>query len=399
MGSNTSRAINKDYINESNSLKWYHGLWGKRTWLLVLMPISLIIIWIVKGNPYIAEYIFARGIYKLISQGLSIITGIIPFSVMELQIIGFPILLILFFIRFIYRLFIKMYKKENGIGYHLTRGFVNLGGTLSVILFMYVLLAGVNYYRYPFAYYSGLEIKESSVNELYELNLKLAEEAKDLREQLTLKGTVDENGVLLVNQGDWQAVSDIAKESFEKLSKGYPVLDGKYSAPKPVFFSDFMSRMEITGIFWPFTAEANVNIAVSEYSIPATMGHELAHLRGFMREDEANYIAYLVCKESDSLEFKYSGTMLALSYASNQLYKQDPDLYHIVSEIYNEGMVLDLRAEYYYWRQFEDTVISTVSNTMNDNYLKVNNQNDGVKSYGRMVDLLLAEYRKNKELD
>jgi hypothetical protein len=318
---------------------------------------------------------------------------------MELQIIGFPILLMLFFIRFIYRLFIKIYKKQGGIGYHLTRGIVNLGCTLSVILFMYVLLAGVNYYRYSFAYYSGLEIKDSSVNELYELSLNLAEEAKELREQLILNGTVDENGILLVNQGDWQVVSDIAKESFEKLSGKYPVLGGKYSAPKPVFFSTFMSRMEITGIFWPFTAEANINIAASEYSIPATMGHELAHLRGFMREDEANFIAYLVCKESDSIEFKYSGTMLALSYASNQLYKQDPDLYQLVRGTYNEGMMLDLRAEYYYWRQFEDTVISTVSNTMNDNYLKANNQNDGVKSYGRMVDLLLAEYRKNKEVD
>ncbi|HPW41948.1 MAG TPA: DUF3810 family protein, partial [Bacillota bacterium] len=30
----------------------------------------------------------------------------------------------------------------------------------------------------------------------------------------------------------------------------------------------------------------------------------------------------------------------------------------------------------------------------NDKYLKANNQKDGVKSYGRMVDLLIAEHRK-----
>jgi hypothetical protein len=62
-------------------------------------------------------------------------------------------------------------------------------------------------------------------------------------------------------------------------------------------------------------------------------------------------------------------------------------------------MISDLREEYYYWEQFENTVISTVSNTMNDNYLKANSQDDGVKSYGRMVDLLLAEYRKNHSSD
>jgi hypothetical protein len=31
---------------------------------------------------------------------------------------------------------------------------------------------------------------------------------------------------------------------------------------------------------------------------------------------------------------------------------------------------------------------------MNDSYLKANSQQDGVKSYGRMVDLLLAEYKQ-----
>ena len=91
--------------------------------------------------------------------------------------------------------------------------------------------------------------------------------------------------------------------------------------------------------------------------------------------------------------------MLALSYASNQLYQQDEALYQKVVDTYDTGMLADLREEYYYWKQFEDTVISTVSNAVNNNYLKANNQNDGVKSYGRMVDLLLAEYRKSHLLE
>ena len=37
------------------------------------------------------------------------------------------------------------------------------------------------------------------------------------------------------------------------------------------------------------------------------------------------------------------------------------------------------------------------SNKINDTYLKANAQSDGVKSYGRMVDLLLAKYRKDQE--
>ena len=57
-----------------------------------------------------------------------------------------------------------------------------------------------------------------------------------------------------------------------------------------------MSRTEITGIFIPFTMEANVNVDIPDYSLGSTMCHELAHLHGFIREDEANYISYLACK-------------------------------------------------------------------------------------------------------
>jgi hypothetical protein len=158
-----------------------------------------------------------------------------------------------------------------------------------------------------------------------------------------------------------------------------------------------MSQTEITGIFIPFTMEANVNVDIPDYSIPATMLHELAHLRGFMREDEANYIAYLAGMESDNAEFKYSSTMLALITAGNALYDKDPDLYFEIRDQYSDGVLKDIRANSRYWQQYDDTVISTVSNKINDTYLKANAQTDGIQSYGRMLDLMLAKYREDHE--
>ena len=52
-----------------------------------------------------------------------------------------------------------------------------------------------------------------------------------------------------------------------------------------------------------------------------------------------------------------------------------------------------------YWAQFEDQVIAQVSETVNDAYLKANNQQDGTQSYGRMVDLLLADFRQRHGLE
>ena len=385
---------------EEENMKWYMVFHKKRTLMLLFIPISLFILWLVQSNEQIAEYVFARGLYKWISQGLSLLMGIFPFSIMEVEILALPILTMIIAIRFIWKLMHRVHKKQGAVAYELSKVILNVACTLSTLMFLFVILAGVNYYRYSFTSYSKLYIRNSSVNELYNLCLELADEAADIRGQLRIQGgTEDENGVLQLSKTSWRDVSKTAEGSFEKLSEEYPVLGGHYGVPKPVLFSRFMSRMEITGIFWPFTMEANVNVDATEYSIPAAMGHELAHLRGFMREDEANFIAYLVCKQSDSLDFQYSGIMLALTYAGNELYRQDTGLYQQVRESYNVGMLADLREEYYYWKQFEDTVISTVSNSVNDTYLKVNNQDDGVKSYGRMVDLLLAEYRKNHSIE
>lgn len=153
-----------------------------------------------------------------------------------------------------------------------------------------------------------------------------------------------------------------------------------------------MSWLNITGIFFPFTFEANVNVDIPKYNIPAVMCHELSHLRGFMREDEANFLAYLACKNSASLDFQYSGYMLAFIYATNALYEVDKEAYSRIFNRLDPGVRRDISCQSNYWKQFEGPVADTAT-SINNGYLQANQQDDGVKSYGRMVDLLLAEQR------
>ncbi len=390
---------NRENIKEKElevvkNLKWYQALQKKRTFCLLLIPLSIFLLWLVKQNSWISENIFARGIYIPVSKVISFITGIFPFSFMEIAIVILPISLVIIVVFFLIRLIKRIVHKRNSL-YFLTLSIVNIACLFSCLYFFYTVMCGVNYHRYPFAQIAGLQVEESSVQELYQLTLSLSEKAGELRETIAKEeGNIDERGYIKVNQTGWKAVASTANRAYDKIGTSYPELSGKYNLAKSVHFSEFMSRMEITGIFWPFTMEANVNVDVPQYSVPVTICHELAHQRGYMREDEANFIAYLVCKQSDDLLFQYSGVMLALTYAGNQLYKQDPGLYNQIRATYTVAVTTDLREEYYYWAKFEDTVISTVSNTMNDSYLKANSQQDGVKSYGRMVDLLLADYKQ-----
>ena len=360
---------------------------GKEAWPLVLLPVSVLLLALARSSSFFAEEIFARRIYRVCSVVLNRITGLVPFSVAELLLAVLLFSGLFFFGRLIARLIRGKQGKEAVPHIRMIGGFVlHLACFFSVVLFLFVFFCGINYERYPFSYYSGLQLERSDKQELYELCVSLAKRAGAAREESMEKDVRWTNGQL----------GGLAAQAMAALGREYPVLAGAYTKPKPVFFSRFLSMGETTGIFIPFTMEANVNVDCTDFTIPATMCHELSHLRGFMREDEANYIAYLACQASEEPYLRYSGLMLALVYSANQLYREDPDLYWRLREYYSDGMVEDFRRDSEYWSQFENTVISTAANMANDTYLKANRQNDGTKSYGRMVDLLLAEYRKEK---
>lgn len=359
----------------------------KRNLWLLCYPIASICHFMAINNDYIAEEIFSKRIYKVLSQLISAITGILPFSLAEVFIITLPIAGAVLATIWI----IRLIKYKEGRGRRAIDGLINIVITVGALILMFVLGCGVNYYRYPFSYYAKLTIEKSSTEELYALCLSLTERTNEARDKLG-DSCENENGVYEINI----KVSELGKKaqkSFVSLSENMPIFSGYYPAPKPILFSSFLSKMGITGIFIPFTMEANVNVHIPDYSIASTMCHELAHLHGFIREDEANYISYLACVNSGDDDLIYSGLMEALVMAGNALYKSDKDLYYMIRQLYSDAVKRDLADNSLYWLQFEDSKLNETAEKVNDAYLKANNQSDGIQSYGRMVDLLLAEYK------
>lgn len=360
----------------------------KRKYCLWLFPISALCLLLVRMNPKIAEYIFARGIYRFLSQIGSRISGLFPFSISECFIIILLFLLPILFGIWLYRMH-KLKRTFRQILYSLA---LSTGAFLGIITFLFVILCGTNYYRYSFITYCDFKVEKSTTEELYQLCLSLAEEAKEARQIIAAEEET------YTFQKSFHTYAKEAQKLYEEAGKSYPVLAGKYGIAKEVFFSHVMSYTKIVGIFVPFTLEANVNTDVPDYSILASMCHEMAHMRGFMKEEEANYIAYLVCTQSDQPEFRYSGYMSGLEYALQALQEENAELAGKVYEQLTEGILRDMSENYEYWHKIEENetgqVAETVSREVNDTYLKANGQTDGIESYGLMLDWLLAEFRQ-----
>jgi len=252
-----------------------------------------------------------------------------------------------------------------------------------VLLLIYTLACGINYHHETFAEINNLSIESYTVDDLEGVCLLLTEAVNQLGAEVSR----DENGIAIVDEN----VNVKAVNAMENLGTLYDALSGYYPNPKPVL-SSLLSVMQLSGIYSPFTIEANYNKDMLSYNIPFTACHELSHLKGFMQEEEANFIAYLACIHSDDIDFQYSGSLLAWIYATNALYKQSTDKYNEIYSLLNDEIKIDLAANNIFWDEY-DTVIAEVSDKVNDTYLKVNAQTEGIKSYNRMVDLLVAYYQ------
>lgn len=368
------------------------GLWIRRWWTLFLLPAGLLLIWLAHSFPAVTEQVYSRTIYPLMAGSIGALTSLFPFSLFEIGLLALLAAAALLLLYGIVCLPLALLHRPAPVRVAWKRLLILLPKAVCVIFFIFVTTCGLNYHRLEFAQTSGLQIRDSSAQELAALCLELSARANELR----LDVGEDASGVMRLGS-DFSDTAHKARDAFGMLAQEYAVFPNYAIIPKPVINSRFMSHMQLTGEFTLFTFEANINKDAPDYSIPATMCHELAHTRGFMREDEANFIGYLACINSDSIEFQYSGVMLALIHASNRLYETDQALYRDVASTFSDGVRRDFADNNAYWAQFEGPV-AEVSDAVNNAYLVMNHQSDGVKSYGRMVDLLLADYRSRHNL-
>ena len=354
--------------------------------MYIIIVLGMILSLIAPRIAPLIEAGYSRSMYKLLIRPYSLLTGFFPFSLAEFAVLGlalFGLVKLVQLVRGLRKSPGETIKKMPG-----ALGVLALALALTYVAFN--MLWGLNYSRLSFARIADLPVQPGTVAELKELALALTENANTLRQQVA----EDSRGVMALPQGVWDALAR-ADKGYEKAAQIYPELGGKYGRPKGVFLSRYWSYTGVTGMYFPFTAEANVNIDIPHFMLPATAAHEMAHQRGFAREDEANFLAYLTCSVHPDADFRYSGTVLALLNTMNALYRADPVAYKEVRVLYGPGLNRDLQDWSEYWQRYEGPV-EKASNKINDSYLKANRQQDGVRSYGRMVDLLLAMYRQGK---
>lgn len=344
-----------------------------------LLGISGILFIISRFVPKFSD-IYYKYVYLTLVNTVGRVFSLFPFSVYEMILYGFLLLIIFRIKMYIFLVFNKkLFIKEI-----LIRALSNLLMYIAIFIFLNMITLGANSFRTDFVTSTGLKIEGGSEEKL----IILCENFKEKLNELDGNVKRDENGLLKLDEN----VKEDGIESMKNLGSIYPDLEGFYTYPKPYVFSKSMSYQLLEGET-DFTLEANYNNDMPKCNVPSTICHELSHVRGFNNEYEANYISFLACINSKKLEYQYSGYLMAYSYCMNDLYDSNIEEFKKINSELSDNVKRELKNDALYWNNYRGKISEIHSETY-DKLLKATGQEEGIRSYNAVVKLLISGYEK-----
>ena len=351
-----------------------------KSWSWVLLIISAIAVkWISLYPDWVEKY-YTYGIYPVISKVQRILFGWIPFSIGDL-FYGFLILVIILkTFQFFKLLFRKKLNKEYFIA--------GLQQFIFFFLFVYVffnLLWGLNYNRLGIASQLNLDMKKYTVADLDSFTTILQ---KRLNEYAPL---VDK-----AQRDSFAKKKKLFNETFFAFSSAtmqYPFLKLTSKSIKPSLYSYAGNYLGFQGYYNPFSGEGQVNTTIPGFLEPYVAMHEMAHQAGYAKENEANFVAFLACRNYSSNILFYSLYFNLYTYSIVDLWKKDSVRAGELQKQLHPQEVKDLAEMRKFYKKYENPV-EPVINWLYGHFLKANNQPGGKKTYNEVVALMIAYYKK-----
>ncbi len=355
----------------------------KREWKLVLILfIIALLIKLISLDSDIVEQYYSTGLYVFISRTLRFLLGWLPFSIGDVFYAAVILWLLVTLIRLVRSLFKKQFTKQKFI--------TGIRHFIQLVLIVYILfntLWGLNYNRKGIAYQLQLHPQQETKDDLDSVTLLLLQKVNTARRNLPTQ----------VQYLSYQQSFSMAVEAYQNAEEKYPFLQYRFRSIKPSLYSLAGNYLGYSGYYNPFSAEAQVNVKMLPFTTPYVTCHEMAHQLGYATEDEANFVGYLAAKSSPDPQFQYSVYYDLFSYANSELFLFDSVA---ARENYKQLDTLvkrDIKTERLFWQHYENA-IEPIITLLYGNYLKANNQPEGMKAYSHVTAWLIEYKRKYGDL-
>lgn len=331
--------------------------------LLVIIAL-LVVLLILKNNRDVCEQ-YSRTVQRGYLFLLGHITSWIPFSVMEVIVILLALFAI-FDLVLIIKCLITL-RPLKAISKALTLSII-----AASMVFLFTASFSLGYNRYPLTLdtYEG-EIKKEDFKPIIQYFI---DDFNDCSNKLEYK----ENGEV-ISPYNLSQIQKILVKEYAKLDN--PFLMKYTTSLKPLMTSFLFRELNITGITFGITGEANVNTLSTASEIPFVSAHELAHTKGVMLEREADYLAAYITLNSDDYFLRYSGYMFSIGRLMSLAdYTGNSGDYSELSSQISSKIRANSSYINKYWKDHD--LLAKFEDWLNNQYLKNNGVEEGTQNYG-----------------
>lgn len=351
-----------------------------KAWTWILLIITVLLIKYASTEPLWVEETYSTVMYPVISKIQRSIFGWIPFSIGDFIYALFGIVILIK----TWQLIKVIYRKE------FNRQFL-LSGLKQLIFFfllIYVLfygLWGLNYSRKGIAYQLGLDVREYTQQDLDTLVTILQQRVNYYAARVdTGKRDSSHKDRILFRKGE---------EAYLAAMQQFSFLNYAPRSIKPSMYSPVGHLFGAIGYYNPFSGEAQINTNVPRFLHPVVITHEIAHQVGYGLENEANFAGFLVCRNYNDDDFRYSMYFDMYFYAVRDMFRYDTTK----AAMYRHTLDTIVKLDYRKWvdyRMRKRNFVQPLVSRFYDSYLKANNQPLGMGTYNQVVAWLIAYYKK-----
>ena len=344
--------------------------------------------------PHSVETLYSQGVGQLAGRGLSALSALVPFSLVELGLVTVALWLLLPGALAL----VHVARGRRRLANAIVSGTLRCAATAGVVVTAFYLLWGLNYSRPDLVTRMGWEpLPEKPGAEAWasidEKELaRLCSELVDMTNfcYVEATGTTD-LGVPSMPRVSLSEMDAAMDDGFERVTTdlGLHASFAKRRGPaKPILSSGIMSALGIAGFYFPYTGEANFNQQAPLCQQLHTIAHEKAHQRGITGEDEANFLGFLACAHSTDAYTRYSGYLFAQRQLMTELVLRNREAAAVLLQRRLPGVQRDVDWHRSFWDEYRGAPRS-VSVALNNVYLKANHVNGGLRSYHRSAQLLI----------
>ena len=336
--------------------------------------------------PEVVETVYASGIGPVVVRPISLVSGLVPISLFELAIVSYATWVMLAIGRGI----LDITKKRRSVRNLTMAAGLRATRDAGVLILLFYVLWGFNYARPPLVELLGWpEWQPPELSELETLATTTIDAANQAYWDIHHTEDAGEPTAMPADLGELDRALEEGWSRAAELLDLPAAYGRRYGRTKRLLLTPIVARLGVSGVYFPWTAEANVLWDLPAVRRPHSMAHEKAHQRGTGPESEASFLAFVAGALAPHPHARYSAYVFAQGQLLGQLARADRETFQRVASRRYVGVQRDLAAASAYARRFRG-VGTSVGRSMNDRALRTNRVDGGVLSYRLSVRLLLT---------